>query len=214
MKYEAVIFDLDGTLLNTLGDLAASANHALTKYGLPERTVDEVREFVGNGIRLLVERSVPEGTDVSVIDAVFNEYCTYYATHARVYTKPYDGIMDMLRALREKGLRVAVVSNKIDPSVKELAEYYFGELCEIAVGERPGIGRKPCPDSVLEVMKEFGTKKAVYVGDSEVDVETAKNAGIDGVFVSWGFRGRSGLYESGAEIIVDTAEELLREVTK
>lgn len=210
MRYKLAIFDLDGTLLNTLEDLADSVNHALTECGHSNRTIDEVRRFVGNGIWKLIERSVPQGTEIAEIDRVHVEFTTYYKVHCADKTKPYDGILELLKTLREHGVRTAVVSNKADYAVKELCKQYFDGLLDAAVGECEGIKRKPAPDSVNAVLKELGVKKeeAVYIGDSDVDVETAKNAGMQEIAVDWGFRDTEFLKEHGAAVIVSNTEEI------
>jgi phosphoglycolate phosphatase len=206
MKYQLAIFDLDGTLLDTLGDLADSTNYIMRQYGYPERTITEVRSFVGNGIRKLLERSAPNGTSPEEIDRMFEMFKEYYRAHCADKTKPYDGIMELLHALKKKGVKLAVVSNKADYAVKALCEQYFPGYFDEAVGERVGIARKPAPDTVHEVLKNLKIDKsqAVYIGDSEVDVETAKNAEMDCIAVDWGFRDKEVLENAGAEIIVST----------
>ena len=208
-KYDSMIFDLDGTLLNTLDDLHDAVAHALNVYGLPARTIDEVRRFVGNGIRLLIERSVPEGCPDSVTDSVFEEFKKYYGSHCNDKTKPYDGIIELLRQLKSCNIPCAIVSNKADFAVKTLARDYFDGLCAAAIGERDGIRKKPAPDSVFEAMALLDAKKPVYVGDSEVDIATAKAAGIPCISVSWGFRGKNELISSGAEVVCESTAELL-----
>ena len=215
-----VIFDLDGTLLDTLDDLADSMNHVLTANGFPERTTDEVRRFVGNGVKRLVALAIPapetewdfgDETREEVTERLFREMSRYYADHCEEKTKPYDGILSMLAELKEAGIHLAVVSNKIDLAVKELNEKYFGDLLEEAMGEKPGIRRKPAPDMVLAVMKELGADPAdtIYVGDSEVDIATAKNAGMDPILCSWGFRDVDYLKSLGGDVIIDQPEEIL-----
>lgn len=210
MKYDLLIFDLDGTILDTLEDLKLSTNYALSFHGFPERTLDEVRRFVGNGIGKLIERAVPLGTSPEETQRVLATFKRHYGVHCADHTKPYAGIETFLQALRKKGYQTAVVSNKADFAVQELKEQYFPGLFDFVVGEREGIRRKPCPDSVNEVLKMLGKTKeqAVYIGDSDVDVETAKNAGMPVIGVSWGFRGRKFLEEHGAEWIADTPEDL------
>lgn len=208
-KYDSMIFDLDGTLLNTLDDLHDAVAHALNVYGLPARTIDEVRRFVGNGIRLLIERSVPEGCPDSVTDSVFEEFKKYYGSHCNDKTKPYDGIIELLRQLKSCNIPCAIVSNKADFAVKTLARDYFDGLCAAAIGERDGIRKKPAPDSVFEAMALLDAKKPVYVGDSEVDIATAKAAGIPCISVSWGFRGKNELISAGAEVVCESTAELL-----
>lgn len=210
MKYKLAIFDMDGTILDTLDDLADSVNHALTSCGLPSRTIDEVRCFVGNGIRLLIERAVPRGTDSALVDRVFAEFKSYYKEHSAVKTKPYDGIIDLFKYLRENGCLVTVLSNKADFAVQELCRDYFAGLTDYAAGEKEGIRRKPAPDAVLAIMKHCNVEPedAVYIGDSEVDVETASNSGISGITVTWGFRSKEWLADHGAATYADSVEEL------
>ena len=211
MNIRAVIWDLDGTLLDTLGDLAASTNAALRKNGLPQRTVDEVRQFVGNGIGKLIQRAVPEGCPAETEKQVLDDFVAHYAQHRRDTTRPYDGVLPMLDALIARGVKLGIVSNKIDFAVRELSAAYFGERMQVAVGDDPSRRRKPAPDSVLEAMRQLGVTKeeTVYVGDSDVDVLTAHNAGVTCCAVSWGFRPESCLREAGAEHIAATPEELL-----
>ena len=210
MKYQLAIFDLDGTLLDTLEDLADSANYIMSSFGHPERTISEIRNFVGNGIRKLIERSAPKDTPVEEIDQMFEQFKVYYGEHCADKTKPYDGIIELLQKLRKQGVKLAVVSNKADYAVKALCEQYFPKYFDEAVGEREGIARKPAPDTVKEVLKNLQMDKsqAVYIGDSEVDVQTARNAGMDCIAVDWGFRDISVLKEAGAEIIVSTPAEI------
>lgn len=208
--YKTAIFDLDGTLLNTIGDLAEATNHALAAFGMPLRTLEQTRASVGNGIRRLIELSVPQGTTVDVIDQVTAEFKAFYADNCANLTKPYDGIIEMLARLRKAGVRCAISSNKGDFAVQTLAEQYFSGLVDLAVGEREGIPRKPAPDSIHAIMRELGADPAstVYVGDSEVDLLTAANAGLPCISCSWGFRDVSLLLENGATCIVDDASAL------
>lgn len=210
MKYLLAIFDLDGTILDTLDDLADTMNHVLAKSGFPQRTRDEVRRFVGNGIHKLVERAVPAGTSPDAIDIVFADFKEHYKTHCANKTHPYDGVNDMLTVLRKSTIKTAVVSNKADFAVQELCEQYFHGMFDFAVGEKTGIRRKPAPDSVNTVLETLGVKRAeaVFIGDSDVDIETAKNAGIDCISVDWGFRSREFLLESGAGTIVSSPREI------
>ena len=214
MKYDLVIFDLDGTILNTLEDLADSTNYALQTHHMPVRTIDEVRNFVGNGIGKLIERAVPAGTDTQVQMQILEAFKQYYKQHCADKTMPYAGTEEMILTLRQNGVRTAVVSNKADFAVQSLCEDYFPKLFDYVVGEREGIRRKPYPDSVLEVLKQLqiDLKRAVYVGDSEVDIQTAVNAGMDVISVNWGFRKEEFLRENGAQKIVDSWEELLAAV--
>lgn len=210
MQKQLVIFDLDGTLLDTLDDLADAVNWALKQEQLPRRTREEVRAFVGNGIRNLIERAVPAGTEAAQTDRVFAGFKARYAGHCADKTRPYPGILELLARLRAEGIRTAVVSNKADFAVQTLCRDYFPGLVDCAVGERAGIPKKPAPDSVQEVLRalKISREQAVYVGDSEVDVVTARNAGMDGILVLWGFRDRQTLERAGAKTFAATAEEL------
>ena len=216
MKYELIIFDLDGTILDTLNDLADSVNFALIKNGLPERTVAEIRCFVGNGIRRLIERSVPEGTDTRLTDLVFSDFKCHYKDNCCNKTKAYDGIISLLDKLNVSEIPCAVVSNKADFAVREIVKRYFDGCFAYYAGEKEGIPRKPAPDSVFEAIKYFGADKnrVLYVGDSEVDVQTAANAEIECVCVSWGFRDYEVLKENGAEVIVADVAELEKYIIK
>lgn len=214
MKYRLAIFDLDGTILNTLEDLADSTNYALSVHNMPGRTIDEVRRFVGNGIHKLIERAVPQGSTDEQIERVFVTFKEYYKDHCAVKTRPYDGIMELMKTLREKEVLTAVVSNKGDFAVQILCKDYFPGLFDFAVGEREGIRRKPAPDSVLAVLEQFHISKedAVYIGDSEVDIQTAENAGMKEIAVTWGFRSEDFLKENGAGCLAHTPEELLEKL--
>lgn len=210
--YSTYVFDLDGTLLNTLDDLAASTNHALAAHGMPTHSVDDVRRFVGNGIRKLIERAVPEGTDEATFDAVFKDFQAHYLDHSLDTTRPYEGIMPLLEELRRRGKRVAVVSNKFYLATEELCRHFFGPLVEVAIGEREGvIRRKPAPDAVEEALRRLGVGKegAVYVGDSDVDLATARNSSLPCVSVLWGFRDRDFLTAHGATTFIAAPAELL-----
>ena len=211
-KYETVVFDLDGTLLNTLEDLADATNYALRTMQMPERTIVEVRAFVGNGVRRLMELSVPGGFDNPKFEETFAVFKKYYGEHCNDKTRAYDGVVPVLRKLKEKGYALAIVSNKIDFAVKELNDLYFKGIVPVAIGEKEGIRRKPAPDTVYEALKELGKTKeeAVYVGDSDVDLETAKNSGMPCISVLWGFRDKEFLAEHGAERYAKTAEDVLR----
>ncbi len=210
--YKTIVFDLDGTLLDTLDDLTDATNAALEKFGLKTRTRDEVRAFVGNGIAKLIERAVgQDGMDKQA--AVLAEFKRYYAAHCADKTAPYEGILSLLQALQAQGIKTAVVSNKADFAVKSLAKTYFDGLLLAAVGENEeaGIKKKPAPDSLLAVMKQLSAnaETTVYVGDSEVDVQTAKNAGVACICVTWGFRDKSYLMEEGGRLFVDEPNEIL-----
>ena len=216
MKYTTVIFDLDGTVLNSLDDLFDSANYALEKNNLPLRTKDEIRSFVGNGARKLIERSVGENGDENVIQKVFDEFISHYKLNCTNKTAPYDGVCEMLEELRKTGVKTAVVSNKADFAVGQLCERYFPSLFDICLGEKEGIKAKPCPDAVFMVMEKLGAKKeeTVYVGDSEVDIETAKNASLPCISVDWGFKTKEFLLENGAELVISDVKSLLNELVK
>ena len=206
MKTIGILWDLDGTLLDTLQDLADSVNHVLGCFGLPGRR-EEVRCFVGNGARRLIEQSLPgEDTDPPV-DEVFAAFQSYYSGHCQIKTKPYDGILEALEELTRLGYPMAVVSNKPDGAVKTLAEQYFPGL--YARGESAGCPRKPAPDMVRKAMEAIGVERCIYVGDSEVDVRTAKNAGVPALSVLWGFRDRQTLLDAGATDFCETTGELV-----
>jgi phosphoglycolate phosphatase len=210
-KYDTVIFDLDGTLLNTLEDLADAVNYVMKKYHYPERTLDEVRRFVGNGIRRLMELAVPENVPAEKFEIVFEEFKSYYTDHCQIKTCAYKGIMPLLKTLYEKGYAMAIVSNKNHAAVCELNEIYFKEYIDVSIGQKDGIRKKPAPDTVLQALKELGKEKerAVYVGDSEVDFATAENTGMDCVLVSWGFRTPQELSKFKPAFFIDQPEKLL-----
>lgn len=209
MKYKAVLFDMDGTLLDTLADMAAAVNHILSVHGYPLRTEEEVRAFVGNGARKLMERALPPDVTGDAFEALLEEYRQWYEAHACVMTVPYPGVPAVLAALHRAGVRCAVVSNKPDGATRELAARFFPGLP--AFGQQDGIPAKPAPDMVYHALAELGVEAsaAAYVGDSEVDVALARNAGLPLVAVSWGFRGREALEEAGAALVVDDAATLL-----
>lgn len=211
MKYRLAIFDMDGTILNTLEDLCDSLNHTLKEFELPQRTLEEVRSFVGNGIHKLIERAVPTGTDEGLLEEVFHSFNAYYKEHCAVKTRPYDGIPKVLQKLRSRGIYTAVVSNKADYGVQALCEDYFNGLFDYAVGEKEGVRCKPNPDGVLDVIRKFGVsfEEAVYIGDSEVDYETSVNAGIDVLMVGWGFREEEIIRACGAKLVLHKPEEIL-----
>lgn len=211
MKH-AVIFDLDGTLLNTLGDLRAATNHALEVRGLPPHSMEEIRQFIGNGIRLLICRAMPEGTPEAEIDAALDDFKAYYAAHIHDRTVPYDGIPQLLTALRKRGIKVAVLSNKIDSASQQLIEYFFPEKTDVVFGEHVGVPRKPDPTSCRMVMQQIGVQpeQVLYVGDSGTDMQTAKNAGLYAVGVTWGFRSKEVLLKYGADVLVHRPEQILQ----
>lgn len=209
-KFDTVLFDLDGTLLDTLEDIRDATNHTLRAMGYPERTLAEMRRFVGNGAQMQLRRALGEGADEETLRRALEIYKPYYAEHCRIRTRPYEGIPALLRTLKAEGWRIAVVSNKPDEAVRPLAEEHFSTPCDCAMGETAARRRKPAPDMVLDALEVLGAEKerAVYVGDSEVDIETAKNAGIACISVSWGFRDREQLIAAGAREIAENAEEL------
>jgi len=215
MTVKAVLFDLDGTLLNTLDDLAASVAFAMRSMGLAPRTRDEVRAFVGNGARVLCVKCLGEGADEAQVAELQARFQAHYREHLQDVTAPYPGIVGMLEALKRRGIRRGVVSNKFSAASKAVCEAYFGDLIEAVVGEEPGVRRKPAPDSLLAAMNRLGTEagECVMVGDSPQDIEAACAAGCRSVGVTWGFRSREELERAGADAIVDSAEALLAAVT-
>ncbi len=212
--YKLIIFDMDGTVLDTLDDLTDALNHALARKGYPLRDRQEVRRFLGNGIRRMVELGVPEGTGEEDVRETVDIFMEYYQVHCADRTCPYPGILQLMERLRREGYMTALVSNKEDGAVQELCRQHFPGLLDYAVGEKPGVRRKPYPDTALAALKELrvSAAEAVYVGDSEVDLETARNAGMDVIAVTWGFRDRDWLLERGAEILVDDTEELMQKL--
>ena len=210
--YKALVFDLDGTLLDTLGDLTDAVNYALQEVGLPNRTKDEVCSFVGNGIAKLIERAVGEYAEKA--ESALALFKAYYKEHCADKTQPYEGILPLLQDLKARGVKTAVVSNKADFAVKALAKRYFDGLLLEAVGENEsaGISKKPAPDSLLAVMQSLGVTKqeTLYIGDSDIDIQTAKNAGVDCACVTWGFRSKEFLYQHGGKRFVDKPCQLLR----
>ncbi len=209
--YNTYIFDLDGTLLSTLTDLVASTNYALRRYGMPEHTYEDIRLFVGNGVKKLIERAVPEGIGNSDFDNVYMTFREHYMEHSLDTTGPYPGIMELLAELKKRGKRMAVVSNKFYAATEGLCRYFFGGYIDVAIGERDGIHKKPAPDAVFEAMRRLGADKesTVYIGDSDVDIETARNSGLPCISVLWGFRDREFLIEHGATTFIMKPEELL-----
>ena len=208
---KAVVFDLDGTLLDTLEDLAAAANWALRQQAMPERTLDEVRQFVGNGVRRLMARAVPDGEQNPLFEQVFADFKRYYVVHCQDKTRLYNGVPEMLAALKARGLKLAIVSNKLQAGVDELYDQYFRDTVTVAVGERPGVQRKPAPDMVFTALKALDVQpsEAIYVGDSDVDLQTAKNSGLPCISVLWGFRDRTFLEAHGATVFAETPEEVV-----
>lgn len=214
MKHKLAIFDMDGTILYTLVDLKNSMNYTLEQFEYPLRTLDEIRLFVGNGIRNLIIRAAPTGTDDATIDKMFSVFNEHYSVHCNDNTRPYDGITDLIKQLRINGVKTAVVSNKANYAVQTLVEKFFCGLFDYAVGEKAGVRKKPCPDSVNEVLSTLNIdrKDAVYIGDSEVDIATAKNAKMDCISVDWGFRGRDVLIKNGATVIVSKPDMLSEKI--
>ena len=213
-KYDTVIFDLDGTLMDTLEDLADAVNEILSRNGYPVRTIREVRRIVGNGLRQTLTLCLPEGTKQEVVDRLLPEFASYYQENCQIKTKPYDGIEDTLRGLSARGFKLAIVSNKRDEAVKTLNREYFAEYVRVAIGENEsaGIRKKPAPDTVYQALRELGSSReqAVYVGDSEVDRMTAENAGLPCVSVDWGFRDREELEKLKPAWLISRPEELLK----
>lgn len=205
------IFDLDGTLLNTLQDLAASTNYALRTAGMPEHSVEDVRRFVGNGVKKLMERAIPGGLENPKFDETYATFRKHYLEHSLDTTKPYDEIPEVLAELKRRGKKLAIVSNKFYAATQELAKHFFPETIQVAIGERENIRKKPAPDTVLEAMRQLGVGKqgTVYIGDSDVDIDTAKNVGVPCISVLWGFRDKDFLIEHGATHLIKKPEELL-----
>lgn len=210
MKYNTFIFDLDGTLTDTLADLQNSVNFALKEFSFPERNREEIRSFVGNGVRRLVYRSVPENTSDEIAEKCLDTFKEYYKDHSCVATKPYDGIVEMLSELKKRKIKTAVVTNKMHEAASEIVEFFFGGLIDVTIGQIDGMPQKPEPDSIFLALEKLGvsTENAIYVGDSEVDCITAHNAGIPCIGVTWGFRDRDVLEANGAEHIIDKAQEI------
>jgi phosphoglycolate phosphatase len=210
-KIDTVIFDLDGTLLDTLGDLADAVNFALNKYDMPLKSEAQVKSYVGNGIRKLMIRAVPEGENNPLFEEVFRTFKEYYNEHCNDKTKAYDGIIELIRELKDRGYFLAIVSNKVDFAVQSLRRRYFEDI-DVAIGDREGMRIKPAPDSVNLALNELGKTKenAVYVGDSDVDLETAKNSGMECISVLWGFRDKDFLINHGAKILAEKPLDILK----
>lgn len=212
-EFDTYIFDLDGTLLSTLNDLATSTNYALRWAGMPERTIEEIRMFVGNGVKLLMERAIPNGINNPKFEETYAKFREHYLEHNLDTTSPYDGIPELLRELKRRGKKIAIVSNKFYTATQDLANHFFPDTIEVAIGERETIRKKPAPDAVLEALRQLGASKegAVYIGDSDVDIMTAKNCGLPCISVLWGFRDKDFLIQHGGTIFVNKPSEILGE---
>ena len=208
-----IIFDLDGTLLSTLDDLTTAVNYALNQFNYPQKSINSVKNYVGNGVEKLIERAIPNGLNNPDYKNCLEIFKNYYSNNMYNQTKPYENIIPMLKKLKSNGLKIAVVSNKFDAAVKNLCDKYFPNLIDFASGEdeKNGIKKKPSPDTVLKILKNFNFKPedAFYVGDSEVDIQTAKNSNVDSISVTWGFKDRQFLIDNGGKILVDTPDEII-----
>ena len=210
-EYGTYIFDLDGTLLNTLTYLALATNHALRTHGMPVHSEEAVRGFVGNGVKKLMERAVPDGLANPAFEEVYRTFREYYLEHSLDNTNPYPGIPELLAELKARGRKMAVVSNKFCTATEELCRHFFGDYISVAIGEREGVRRKPWPDTVTEALRRLdaGSDGAVYIGDSDVDIETARNSGLPCISVLWGFRSRDFLVEHGGKVFISEPCQLL-----
>ncbi len=221
MKYKLVVFDMDGTILNTLEDLTDSVNYTMEKMNFPTHSIDEVRNFVGNGIAKLIERSLPKNTEKLVFEKALEEFTKYYKTHSAIKTAPYDGINELLKKLKEKNIVTAVNTNKIEPAAIDLCNDYFPSLFDVIVGNKDGVPAKPAPDGIYEIVEKASELKKIkinkneiaYIGDSDVDLQTGINAGVDVIGVDWGFRGKEFLLQNGAPTVVMNTQELYRYLT-
>ena len=213
---KTVIFDLDGTLLYTLEDLKDSVNFALSKFNYPKKNLEEIRNFVGNGVKVLMELSIPQGKNNENFDKCLTIFKTHYAQNMYNKTKPYDGIIEMLENLQQQGFRTAVVSNKFDLATKELCKKYFAQKIEIAIGESENIRKKPAPDSIFKVMEILNSNKnsTYFVGDSEVDIQTAQNANIKCISVTWGYKDKEFLLKNGAKFLANSPKEILEIISQ
>ena len=211
MKYTTIVFDCDGTLLDTLTDLRNAVNYVLRAHDLPERSVPEVKAALGNGIAHLMRQSLPDSISEAEFNTYLDEFKAYYGEHLQDYTAPYPGMLDVLDTLRAKGYKLAIVSNKIQEGITPLNKEYFGDRLPVAIGERPGLQRKPAPDMVLQALKELGStqSESIYIGDSEVDVATAKNSGLLCIGVTWGFRDEQLHKDLGVKYIARKAEDIV-----
>lgn len=211
MKYTTIVFDCDGTLLDTLTDLRNAVNYVLRAHDLPERSVPEVKAALGNGVAHLMRQSLPDSISEAEFNTYLDEFKAYYGEHLQDYTAPYPGMLDVLDTLRAKGYKLAIVSNKIQEGITPLNKEYFGDRLPVAIGERPGLQRKPAPDMVLQALKELGStqSESIYIGDSEVDVATAKNSGLLCIGVTWGFRDEQLHKDLGVKYIARKAEDIV-----
>ena len=223
MRMTTIIFDLDGTLMNTLDDLHDSVSYALRQAGLAPNPKQDTRRYLGNGVRNLVNRSVEQAcptADEALKERVFEIFRAYYVAHSMDKTAPYEGIPEMLKECKKRGFFTAIVSNKLDPAVKDLHKAFFADSIDVAIGETPTVKRKPAPDMVDEAIRQLSllhgrsieNSECVYVGDSEVDLQTAKNSDLPCIAVSWGFRDRDYLVEQGAKTIIDCPDELFEHI--
>ena len=211
MIFDTIIFDLDGTLLDSLADLADSVNYVLTQKGYPTRSYEEIKSFVGNGVRDLIALSLPSAADSNEIKKCLELFKKYYSQNISMKSRPYEGIYPLLQELKDRKIKMAIVSNKLDPDVQVLLEEFFKDYMEVAIGDRPDLNKKPAPDSIYEVLKALDSKSenTLYVGDTEVDIQTAKNAGLTSISVAWGFRPENDLLANGAEHLIHHPQEIL-----
>lgn len=214
--YKTVIFDMDGTILDTLEDLTDTLNYALRKNDMPLRTLSEVRSFVGNGIQVLLNKAIPDGNLNPKYDDVYQSFKEYYKDHCNDKTHAYPGILELMRTLKQDGVRMAIVSNKVNSAVEELNEVYFEGMVDVAMGEHSGMARKPAPDMVFAAMEKLNADPTttVYIGDSDVDYNTAKNASLPCISVLWGFRTKEQLESVGATVFAEKAEDILTLIRK
>ena len=216
MNKDTIIFDLDGTLLNTLEDLYTSFNYAIESFGYPKRTMNEIKSFVGNGIKKAIERALPKEVEEDELNKIIEVFKTYYTNNMYIKTKAYEGILQLLKELKAKGFKLAVVSNKYDNAVKTLCKKYFDEYIDIAIGEGNGINKKPDPKGVLKAIKELDSTKdkSIYIGDSEVDIQTAENVGIPCISVLWGFKDKEFLINNNAKIFAEKPKDIIEIIEK
>ena len=216
MKKDTIIFDLDGTLLNTLEDLYTAFNYAIKNFGYPERTIEEIISFLGNVIKKAIERALPESVSEEELQKIISIFKEYYEKNIAVKTNPYDGILPLLKELKNKSCKIAVVSNKYDNAVKELCKKYFGEYIDIAIGESTEIPKKPNPQGVLKAIKELNSsiESSVYIGDSEVDIQTAKNADLPCISVLWGFKDKDFLVQNGGKYFAKKPKDIIEIIEK